>query len=175
MDRACQPQSGPHWLPGKVVRVTVDSLDLSFSADVDVPEPVSYEVVESLVRSILDQESGSGHWSIGIQLTSDAEIQRMHRDFMGLDSPTDIMTFPYDGSDEAFPGVTEEMTSGDLVISVDHAAENASLVGWTTGDEVLFLVAHGVLHLLGWDDHRDDQRAAMLARQHALLEQWRKH
>lgn len=155
--------------------MTSVSVDLQLASDVEVPEAASAAALTGLIRHVLDEEGARGEWSIAIQFTSDAEIQRMHRDFMGSDSPTDIMTFPYDGSDEAFPGVIDDVTGGDLVISVDRARENAESAGWPTGDELLFLVTHGVLHLLGWNDHTDAERDAMLTRQHELLQAWRRH
>lgn len=148
------------------------SLDVQLASDVDVPEAASEAQLTGLIRHVLVEEGASGEWSIAIQFTSDPEIQRMHLDFMGIDAPTDIMTFPYDSSDEAYPGVIEDAAGGDLVISVDRARENAGPAGWTTADELLFLVTHGVLHLLGWDDHTDVERDGMLARQHDLLRAW---
>lgn len=154
--------------------MTAVSVDLNITSDVDVPDVASPVAVSGLIRHVLEREGSHGAWTIGIQFTSDEEIQRIHRDFMGIDSPTDIMTFPYDGSEEAFPGVIEDVTGGDLVISLDHARTNAEAAGWTTGEELLFLVAHGVLHLVGWNDHTEAERDVMLARQHDLLEGWQR-
>ncbi|MDQ3540390.1 MAG: rRNA maturation RNase YbeY, partial [Chloroflexota bacterium] len=144
--------------------MTAVSVELHVMSDVEVPVAASVAALSRLIRYVLEHEGAGGEWNIGIQFTSDEEIQRLHRDFMGIDSPTDIMTFPYNGSDEAFPGVIEDMTGGDLIISVDHARANAELAGWTTENELLFLVTHGMLHLLGWNDHTDAERDAMLSR-----------
>lgn len=163
------------WPPNDVVRVTANLVALQVSADVDVPDGISNSELSSLITHVLDQEGATGDWGIGIRFTSDDAIQRMHSDFMGIDTPTDIMTFPYGDSDEGFPSAAEEELGGDLVISIEHARENAATAGWTDIDEVLFLVTHGVLHLLGWDDHGDAARGAMLARQLELLEAWRRN
>jgi rRNA maturation RNase YbeY len=55
---------------------------------------------------------------------------------------------------------------------VDTARENAAIVGWSLADELFFLVAHGILHLLDWDDHSTEDRTAMLDRQRVLLASW---
>ena len=103
----------------------------------------------------------------------DAEMQRMNRAFMGLDSPTDIMTFPHETDDWAFGGGDDDdARGGDIVISVETASAQAVEGGWEPGDELRFLIAHGLLHLLGWDDRDDADRAAMLERQRALLASW---
>lgn len=146
--------------------------DVQVFTDVDVPQAVSADTLADLVEFILTEEGAKGAWSIGVRFTSDAALQRMHRDFMGFDTPTDILTFPYGGGEEQFPGSVPDEAGGDLIISVDHARENASSAGWSVEEELVFLVAHGVLHLLGWDDLSESDRRAMLGRQHQLLQKW---
>ena len=85
---------------------------------------------------------------------------------MGIDTPTDIMTFPADES-------AGEHQGGELAISVDHARTQAVAWGHSPGEEIAFLVVHGLLHLLGWRDDTDEQRQRMLDRQHELFDRWR--
>src|SRR5262249_3205892 len=92
----------------------------------------------------------------------DAHLRRLHRDFMGIDEETDVMTFPH-GDDQG----------GDIVISIERAAEQALAYGYAAGEEVEFLAVHGVLHLCGWNDETPTQRAAMLARQTEIVEAFR--
>jgi len=152
--------------------VTFALADVQVTADVDVPSGVSAAALSGLVEFVLDQEGAKGDWNFGIRFTSDEALQRMHHEFMGTDTPTDIMTFPYGNGDTGFPGFVVEESGGDLVISVDRARENAQLARWSVEEELMFLVAHGVLHLLGWDDLSESDRQAMLARQHHLLKEW---
>jgi probable rRNA maturation factor len=122
----------------------------------------SDERIDSIVNQVLRAEGAEGRWTIAVVLVDDDEMQRMHRDFMAIDEPTDIMTFP---SDVEFDGVT----GGDLVISVDTAAIQAQDHGNSLDQELEFLIAHGMLHLLGWNDTTTADRAAMLARQAEIL------
>jgi len=98
---------------------------------------------------------------VSIVLVDDREMQRMHADFMDIDEPTDVMTFPSEQEDGG--------PAGDIVISVERAAEQGAENGLSTEDEVIFLAIHGVLHLTGWDDHSDADRAAMLDRQRSII------
>jgi probable rRNA maturation factor len=86
------------------------------------------------------------------------------------------MTFPYEDEDDFTVASPEEWDNatagGDLLISVDRAAENAIAAGWRTDQELFFLVSHGILHLLGWDDASDEDRHAMLDYQAALISGW---
>lgn len=106
----------------------------------------------------LQQEGVLGDWEVAIVLTVDAHMTELHGEFMDLPEPTDIMTFPSD--DE--PG-------GDIIISVDQAERQRSDDGWNLESELRFLVAHGALHLAGWDDATSEARAAMLDRQRAIV------
>jgi len=150
--------------------------DVTIHSEVALPAALTEDVVASLVAYILQAEGVSGKWQLGIEFVDDATMQDAHVEFMGIDEPTDIMTFPYDEDDGDFGFSGMEATQvpgGDLIISVDRAAENATAAGWETSDELFFLVAHGMLHLLGWDDASDEERQAMLSRQGELVSAWR--
>lgn len=140
--------------------------------ETDIPLPPGFEPanIESLIAHILTTEDIEDSWQIGIQFVDDPTMQSAHLDYMGIDEPTDIMTFPYADEDDVW-GDSEP--GGDLIISVDRATANAAEANWSTSDELYFLIAHGLLHLLGWDDHDPADREAMLARQHDLLTSWR--
>ncbi len=126
--------------------------------------------VEALVAHTLRSEGVGGAWDITVVLSTDQRLRTLHLGYMGLDTPTDIMTFPYaDGSSwPEHQGPLAE-SGGDIVISVERAAAQANLDGWDTTSEVRFLICHGVLHLLGWDDAEPGHREAMLERQRSLL------
>jgi probable rRNA maturation factor len=145
-----------------------ERLNLSFSLvkDAEAPPGVAVETLESLAAFVLSSEGATGSWEITVALVDDARLQSLHRDFMGIDSPTDIMTFPADEPAGKIQG-------GELVISVDHAMTQAVAWGLSPGEEIAFLVTHGLLHLCGWRDDTDEQRARMLERQHVLIDQWR--
>lgn len=136
---------------------------------VETPSELSDDTIHSLVSHALLTEGIEESWELGIQFIDDASMQAAHVEYMDIDEPTDIMTFPYADEDDVW-GADE--VGGDLMISVDRAAANAADAGWNLTDELSFLIIHGVLHLLGWDDHSDEDRASMLARQREVLDSW---
>jgi probable rRNA maturation factor len=148
-------------------------VDVTIDAEAPIPAGVTEEALVALTRHVLSEEGVSGGWEIGVRFVDDAVMQAAHRDFMGIDSPTDIMTFPYEDDDTFIlrggDSVTAEISGGDLLISVDTAAANARDAGWALEEELRFLVCHGLLHLLGWADGNNEERAAMLGRQAALM------
>ncbi len=145
--------------------------DLEFSFDLaleaDPPADLDLSALPALARGALLAEGATGRWDVTLVLTSDDALQALHRAFMGDDSPTDVMTFPFG---EALPGsaASGAPAGGEIVVSVDRAAAQAP-AGTTAAEEVRFLLLHGLLHLLGHNDATDDARAAMLERQAALL------
>jgi probable rRNA maturation factor len=94
---------------------------------------------------------------LSILLTDDAGIRPLNRDYRGRDEATDVLSFEGDGP-----------LLGDVVISVETATSRVGQAGWTLEDELLFLLIHGTLHLLGHDHHELDQRTAMEAAEQAL-------
>lgn len=88
---------------------------------------------------------------VSIVMVSDASIHAMNRQYLQHDYPTDIITFPLE----------EESIDGELYISVETAQRQAVEYGVSLTNELLRLAAHGTLHLVGYDDTSDEQRAAM--------------
>jgi probable rRNA maturation factor len=145
-----------------------ERLDLSFSlvTEAEPPPGVAGDELEALAAFVLSSEGATGFWEITVALVDDARLRSLHRDFMGIDTPTDIMTFPADESSGENPG-------GELAISVDHAMTQGSVWGHSPEEEIAFLVVHGLLHLAGWRDDTEVQRQRMLARQQVLIDRWR--
>ena len=136
---------------------------------VDHPDAESFplDALRDLALFAIDQEPGGEDLlSVTILLANDVRVRELHRDFMGLDSETDIITFPADLE----PGLQGH--GGDIVISVDAARENGAEVGHSTWEEARFLAVHGILHLCGWNDHDAVSRATMLARQSEIIGQF---
>jgi probable rRNA maturation factor len=120
--------------------------------------------LERLADFILQSEDQGGVWEIALVLTTDPHLRELHRDFMNIDSETDVMTFPVEPAPEEAP------RGGDIIVSVDRAREQAPLYDHVVEQEIEFLTVHGLLHLCGWDDVEADDRAKMLSRQGELVQ-----
>ncbi len=108
-------------------------------------------------------ESAQGDLSIA--LSDGRRLQQLNRDFLGIDAPTDVLSFPAAESDPESGAVY----LGDIVISVEHARKQALAAGHPLEAEVQLLVVHGVLHLLGYDHARPAEKSRMWAAQAAIL------
>jgi probable rRNA maturation factor len=99
-----------------------------------------------------------GRKNLSIAFVTNAAIRKINRKFLRHDFATDVLSFPL-GTDLV----------GELVISAEYAAGEASRRKIPVEEELLRYVAHGILHLLGYDDHRPADRARMWARQEREL------
>ena len=92
-----------------------------------------------------------------IVLTDDKQLHELNRDYLGIDAPTDVLSFP---AAEADPE-TGVAYLGDILISLPRAKQQAETAGHSVEAEVQLLVVHGTLHLLGHDHAKAGEKARM--------------
>ena len=102
-------------------------------------------------------------------LTDDEGITILNRDYRGIDSPTDVLSFSQIEGDDEFAPDEEENVLGDVVISVETAQRQADEAGKVLEDEIDMLLVHGLLHLLGYDHAEAADEEKMFARQAEIL------
>jgi probable rRNA maturation factor len=96
---------------------------------------------------------------VAVQLTTDAAIRKLNRQFRGKNQATDVLSFPAGG-------IGAEEIAGDLAISVPTALRQAIEQGHSLSTEIKVLILHGLLHLAGYDHEADD---GQMARRERLL------
>ena len=121
-----------------------------------------------IARKSLRVEGFEKPAELSILLTDDEEIHELNRQYRGIDRPTDVLSFSQiEGED--FTSSDESVQLGDIVISVETAQRQADARGRLLSEELELLVAHGVLHLLGYDDQTDEDAEIMEDHQSAIL------
>lgn len=103
---------------------------------------------------------------MSLVLSNDVRLRELNRQFLDIDEPTDVLSFP---SDETDPESAAPYL-GDVIISYERAEIQAQAAGHTIKDELELLVVHGVLHLLGYDHADSEEQQAMWAAQAEVLE-----
>ncbi len=121
------------------------------------------DALEALIRRVVRAEAFQVR-SLGIVLADRATVHRLNREFLGHDYPTDVLSFCLD--EEALDA---REVDGEVYVDLDMAAERAPEFGTSAEDEARRYVVHGVLHLMGYDDATDAERAAMRAREDEYL------
>jgi len=131
----------------------------------DLTPDISTDLVEHTALEALKHQSAPVDADLTIVLTDNAQLQDLNREWMGVDAPTDVLSFP---SDEIDPENGNRYL-GDILVSVQRAAEQAQAAGHSTEAEVQLLVIHGILHLLGHDHAVDKEKAKMWQAQGEIL------
>ena len=137
------------------------SLALELSIFNDSPlKRVPRSLMEQSVRLCMQQHHIQ-RATVSVVFINDSAMRKMNKQFLNHDYVTDIITFPLD----------EDLVDGELYISVDTAARQALEYGVSTHNEILRLVVHGVLHLIGFDDATPALREEMHKQENIILEQ----
>ena len=122
--------------------------------------PLSDERVVEVASAALEFGKRGG-LGLSVVFVDDAALAALHGRFLGDDSPTDVMSFDL-GEETPGPG-------GELYVSVERARSRAGERDVPVGRELALYVVHGTLHLCGYDDHEQDDRAAMRAAEHMVM------
>ena len=141
------------------------------------------EVIEAVINKTLETENCPYETEVNVLLTGNGEIHTANKEFRGIDRPTDVLSFPM--VDYEFPSdfsfvdknpesylnpETDELLLGDIMISVDKVYEQANEYGHSRKREFAFLIAHSMLHLLGYDHIDEEERKVMEVKQEAILD-----
>lgn len=129
------------------------------AAEGKVPREVGPTFVKSVAKKMLAALQIK-EAELSIVLTDDAQIKILNRDYRQKDRPTDVLAF---AMREGETGQLAGDLLGDVVISLETAARQASGQGHSLREEVVFLLGHGLLHLLGWDHETKAKDRAMRA------------
>jgi probable rRNA maturation factor len=114
-----------------------------------------HAVAERMLRHL-----GREEHELSVLLTDDAFIQTLNQTHRGKDRPTDVLSFAQNEGEDP-PSPMDHGLLGDVVISLDTAERQARTRKHSLMDEVSFLLAHGILHLIGYDHQTDEEEAIM--------------
>lgn len=140
------------------------------------------EIIEKTVAAALDFENCPYECEVNVLLVDDEAIREMNAEFRGIEKSTDVLSFPmidyaapaafegFDERGELFHPESGELLLGDIVVSIEHVRAQAEAYGHSPVRELAFLVAHSMLHLMGYDHIDEDERAVMEGRQEAILQ-----
>lgn len=124
--------------------------------------------IDRVAEICLQEEEIDPKAEIGLMFVDNEQIQEMNRTYRDKDSATDVLSFPMYEADEAIDD-EDEILLGDIVISLERAAEQAEEYGHSLEREVMYLLVHGLLHLAGYDHMEDDEKKEMRQREEELL------
>ncbi len=147
---------------------------------------VDEQSLERIAVDTLRLQNCCANVQIGITLVDDNTIQDLNRKYRNIDRATDVLSFPmidYSGFEEDpllfwadsnrarldTDLLSGEILLGDIVLSIPTAIRNAALYGHRPEREIAYLTVHGMLHLLGYDHEREEDRQRMRSAEEEIL------
>lgn len=121
-----------------------------------------------MAERLLRAENCGDDAEASILLTNDEQIRQLNREYRDIDAPTDVLSFSQAEGESVGQGVQDNVL-GDVVISVETARRQAAEQGHSLDHEMDVLLAHGLLHLLGYDHEAPEEASRMLSRQEEVL------
>jgi probable rRNA maturation factor len=112
----------------------------------------------TVARAILDL-TGHEKAELSLALIGNTEMRRLNARYRSKDYPTDVLSFP---AEKNLP--VETPLIGDVIISVEKAAEQAKARRRRLDEEMVTLLIHGIVHLLGYDHERSAKDARVMGR-----------
>ena len=157
--------------------------EISYEADKVLEIPYE-EIIRRVIDAALLQENCPYEAEVSVTLTDADEVQRINREFRGIDKTTDVLSFPMaeydspadfafleeDAAFDCFNPETGEFLLGDIILNVAKVKEQAETFGHSLTRELAFLTAHSMLHLMGYDHIKEEDRIIMEGRQKLLME-----
>jgi probable rRNA maturation factor len=136
-------------------------------------ESVDLDQLRRLAELVLSEEGYPSETELTVLLVSDDEMAAYNERFLDRSGPTDVLAFPVE---ELLPGVVPDQDSngpplivGDVIVAPAYVGRQAEENEADFADEMALMVAHGILHLLGYDHIEDDDADLMERRESELL------
>ncbi len=122
--------------------------------EVKVPTGIRM-LIRRCCNAVLKMEKFKGSAEVSVTMVDNSYIQSLNKQYRDKDVPTDVLSFPMmkDGSYEIDPDTNSQIL-GDIIISMEKVLEQSETYGHSFRREVTYLVAHGMLHLLGYDHEK---------------------
>ncbi|MCJ7575322.1 MAG: rRNA maturation RNase YbeY [Dehalococcoidia bacterium] len=132
--------------------------------------------VKKIIRQVFRDEGIPSPYEVSLVVTDSETVQRLNRDYRGIDEPTDVLAFymlPQKGADFSFALPPDGVTRlGEVLVSYPQALAQAKEQGHSLERELALLVIHGILHLLGYDHEKPAEESKMRERERELLERY---
>ncbi len=120
--------------------------------------------IKELSEEVMRMEDCQLDAELSVALTDDEGIKELNSTYRGIDSPTDVLSFPQE----------DEHILGDIVISLETAKRQAMEGGHFFHEEICILLIHGILHLIGYDHEEDEEAEEMETREREIKAKFKK-
>lgn len=145
-------------------------IDIAYNIEKNEDYLIDENIIE-YVENILKNEKENFNdktFYISLLITNNEEIHEINKQYRNMDRPTDVISFAYNETENVGP----IEVVGDIIISIDKVKSQASEFGHPEKREFYYLLTHGMLHILGHDHIKDDEKAIMREKEEKYLIQY---
>ena len=136
----------------------------------NLPKQAMMNKIEEAAKVCREMEQVDSNLAeISLTFVDMEEIQQLNREYRDTDSVTDVLSFPQFESKDEFPKVGE-IIMGDVVICTEKAMLQAEEFGHSPEREIIYLFTHSLLHLMGYDHMKEDEKQIMRQKEEKVLE-----
>lgn len=131
-----------------------------------IPIPKIRKIIINILQYLKIEEK----IEVSILFTEDKFIKSLNKKYRGINKSTDVLTFNLEEGDLKFPEVDKNKLLGDIVVSVETAQRQANNLNHNLENELMILLIHGLLHLIGYDHEEDRDNKIMQVKEKEILD-----
>jgi probable rRNA maturation factor len=146
-------------------------IDLDISWEIEEDKEIE-EQIKNVVKNALENEGAVCDINLSVVVTDNENIQEINKSERNIDSPTDVLSFPGHEKEEWEELKLSEdnlVYIGDIVVSKEKIIEQAKEYETGFEREFCYLIAHGMLHLMGYDHMNDDEKSVMREKEEEIM------
>lgn len=146
--------------------------------NIEIQDEIKSTQSEEIIKTLIEvseyaafDELKHKDFEFAITITDNEQIHLLNKEYRGVDSATDVLSFPlWNQGEEPFVNPENNcIMLGDIIISLERAKEQAEEYGHSLKRECAYLCVHAVMHLLGYDHIEDEDKKVMRAREEDIL------
>lgn len=144
------------------------NLLLANNTDEDLDLPSIRKKAEATIGEVLKVEKITENAEVSLSIVDRDDIHKLNKDYRDVDRETDVLSFPLD--EEGYDNEGNPIILlGDIVICLDVAEDQANDFGHSLEREMMYLICHSTLHLLGYDHIEEDDKREMRAKEKEVM------
>jgi len=149
----------------------MQKIELDISWEIEEDKEIEAKI-KDVVKSALEVENAKCDINLSIVITDNENIREINREQREIDNPTDVLSFPgyeKDEWEEIKSNIGETVYIGDIVVSKEKIIEQAKEYETGFDREFCYLIAHGMLHLMGYDHMIEDEKKVMREKEEEIM------
>ena len=148
-------------------------MEINILVDKEFKRQVKSTWLKNVIHQVLNAENIGVRSELGLVITGDEKIRELNLKYLGEDRPTDVLSFPMNEqlkTSPVFINVPDgKLHLGEVIISCPQAVKQAEEHSHPVEREIIILLIHGILHLLGYDHDIPEREQTMRSRESAIL------